>query len=104
MVRNAESEPFVLNLRIIFFFSPCISRSSQHRVHLNSLVKNLTFLISLVDSMLKLSKLDLTEDRTSGHQEVIEDSKAGGSVSYTLFKNLCQDVFIGRREQSQLGR
>ena len=91
--------PFVLNLRIILFFQSIVFLVQVSVELIEKLAgQNLTFLVSLVDSMLKLSKLGLTEDCTSeAVQEVIEDSKAGSIVLYFFQELLCQDVFIGCR-------
>ena len=91
--------PLVLNLWIIFFFQSIVFLVQFSVDFIEKLAgQNLTFLISLVDRVLKLSKLGLTEDRTSkAIQEVIEDSKAGSIIFYFFQELFCQDVFIGRR-------
>ena len=91
--------PLILNLWIIFFFQSIVFLVQISVEIIEKLAgQNLTFLVSLMDGMLKLSKLGLTEDRTSkAIQEVIEDSKAGSIIFYFFQELLCQDVFIGRR-------
>ena len=90
--------PFVLNLRIIFFFQSIVFLVQISVELIEKLAgQNLTFLVSLVDSVLKLRKLGLTEDRTSeAVQKVVENSKAGSIVFYFFQELLCQDIFISR--------
>ena len=90
--------PFVLNLRIVFFIQTIVFLVQISVELIEKLAgQNLTFLVSLVDSVLELSKLGLTEDRTSkAVQKVVENRKASSIVLYFFQELLCQDIFISR--------
>ena len=82
----------------IVFFRKTIVFLVQVRIELiqEFAGQDLSFLVGLVNRMFKLSKLGLTEDRTTETiQEVVENSKTGFIIFYFCQQLLSQDIFIG---------
>ena len=77
---------------IVFLIEVCVKLIHEVRC------QDLTRCICLMDSMLKLSKLCLTEDSSLETIQIVVKNSKTCLVIFNLFKKrFCQDIFIGCR-------